>query len=59
MEEVEFKQRAYDGKWEMIQKVMDPENAYYTFTETGGRIRMIPEKWMTVGVYDYLITLED
>ena len=59
MNNVEFKQRAYDGKWERIEKVFDLENTYYITSESGNRVAMIPEKWITTGVYDYLMELED
>jgi hypothetical protein len=59
MNEVEFKQREYDGKWEMIQKVLDHDNTYYITSESGNRVAMVPEKWITTGVYDYLIEMED
>jgi hypothetical protein len=52
--ETQFKQREYDGKWERIVKVPDYENAYVYSTEGGNMIKILPEKWITVGVYDLL-----
>jgi hypothetical protein len=57
--EVDFKQRAYDGKWEMVAKVLDHENKYVYKTESGNTVTLTPEKWITVGVYDYLAEIED
>lgn len=59
MEEVEFKQRAYDGKWEMIKKIIDHDNTVVYETDSGNTITLTSEKWVTVKVYDYLMTLED
>lgn len=56
---IEFKQRAYDGKWEAIAKVMDHENAYTYKTEFGNVVTMTPEKYVCVGVYDYLMEFVD
>ena len=55
----EFKQRAFDGKWERIVKVLDEENAYSCIGENGSRMTYIPDKWITVGVYDYLMEVVD
>jgi hypothetical protein len=52
--ETEFKQRAYDGRWERISKIMDHENSYSYETDSGQKITLIPEKWVTTGVFDYL-----
>lgn len=57
--ETQFKQRAYDGKWERIIKVMDYDNKYTYDTESGSKVSLIPEKWMTVGVYDYMLEFVD
>lgn len=57
--ETQFKQRAYDGKWERIAKIIDYENKYTYSTESGSRVTLIPEKWVTVGVYGYMMELQD
>ena len=57
--ETQFKQRAYDGKWERIAKIMDYENKYTYSTESGQKVSLIPEKWVTVAVYDYMLELQD
>ena len=57
--EVQFKQRAFDGKWERIGKVPDFDNKYSYKTDTGSRVTLVPEKWITLGVYDYLMELVD
>ena len=57
--ETAFKQRAFDGKWERIVKIMDPDNAYSFVNENGNRTTLIPERWVTVGVYDYLMEIVD
>jgi hypothetical protein len=55
--ETAFKQRAFDGKWERIVKIMDLDNSYSFVNENGNRTTLIPEKWVTVGVYDYLMEI--
>ena len=57
--ETQLKQRAYDGKWERIVKVLDEDNMYSYTNEYGSRVTMIPERWITVGVYDYLLEIHD
>ncbi len=57
--EEDFKQRAYDGKWERIGKIADLENSYSFVNENGNRTTLIPEKWITLGVYDYLMEITD
>ena len=52
-----FKQRAYDGKWIALSKVLDPENAYVYFNDLKQKISLIPEKWIITGVYDYEIEI--
>lgn len=57
--ETSFKQRAFDGKWERIVKIMDLDNSYSFVNENGNRTTLIPEKWVTVGVYDYMMEIAD
>ena len=57
--ETAFKQRAFDGKWERIVKIMDLDNSYSFVSENGSRNTLIPEKWVTVGVYDYLMEISN
>lgn len=57
--ETQFKQRAYDGKWERIAKVIDYDQKYTYMTDSGQKISLIPEKWITIGVYDYMLELQD
>jgi len=57
--ETAFKQRAFDDKWERIVKIMDLDNSYSFMGENGSRMTHIPEKWVTVGVYDYLMEIID
>ena len=56
--ETQFKQRAYDNKWEKIARVMDYDNKYVYKSESGQRMTYVPTKWMTVGVFDYVGELE-
>lgn len=53
--ETQLIQRAFDGRWEKIVKIMDKENAYTYQNESGSKVTLIPEKWMTVGVYDFIM----
>lgn len=48
--EIDKKQRAYDGKWEVIAKILDRENEYVYASESGQRISYIPERWITIDV---------
>jgi hypothetical protein len=58
--ETQFKQREFDGKWERIVKIVDYEGMYTYEIESGlRRVTLIPEKWVTVGVYDYVMELVD
>lgn len=57
--ETEFKQRAFDGKWERLGKIVDYDNKYSYMTESGSRVSLIPTKWVTLGVYDYIMEFED
>jgi hypothetical protein len=52
--ETQFKQRTLDGKWERIVKTLDYDNKYTFTNEAGNKVSYIPEKWVTVGVYDLL-----
>lgn len=56
--EEQFKQRAFDGKWERVVRIMDHANKYSFTNEAGNKVSYIPEKWVTVGVYDYMMELE-
>jgi hypothetical protein len=56
--ETQWKQREYDGKWEKLAKIMDYDNKYVYKTESGSRITYTPEKWTTVGVFDYVGEIE-
>lgn len=54
----EFRQRKYDGKWELNGLFKDHRNAYtYNESSAGGKITLTPELWVTMRVYDYLIDL--
>jgi hypothetical protein len=57
--ETQFKQRAFDGKWERIAKIVDYDNQYSYETESSSRVTFIPEKWVTIGVYDYMLEIVD
>lgn len=57
--ETQFRQRAYDGMWEKVVKIMDHENTYSYTTESGYRVTLIPEKWITAGVFDLNVEIID
>lgn len=50
--ELDKHKRAYDGKWEVLAKVLDHDNAYRYTTESGQIITYTPEKWITIDVRD-------
>lgn len=57
--ETQFRQRAYDGKWERLGKIIDYDNKYTYETSSGSSVALIPEKWVTLGVYDYILEIEE
>jgi hypothetical protein len=57
--ETDLKQRAYDGKWELIGKIKDVDNSYSYKTDGGTTVTLTSEKWVTIGVYDYLLNIEE
>ena len=56
--ETQLHQRSFDGRWEKIARIMDHENAYTYRNETGTSVTLIPEKWITIGVYDFIMETE-
>ena len=56
--EIQWKQRAYDNKWEKIARIMDYDNKYAYKSESGQKMSYIPTKWTTIGVFDYVGELE-
>lgn len=57
--EYDFKQRDYDGKWERLGRIKDTQNEYSYLTPSGQKVTLTPEKWITIGVYDYLVDIID
>lgn len=57
--ETQIVQRDWDKRWEKIVKIMDNENAYTYRNENGVSVSLIPEKWVTVAVFDYLMEIVD
>jgi hypothetical protein len=55
----EIKQRAFDGKWELLWEIKDEENSYSFIDESGQNIQLIPTKWVVGSVYDYLLEVEN
>ena len=53
--ETQLIQRAHDGCWEKVVKIMDKENAYTYQNESGAKVTLIPEKWVTVAVYPFIM----
>lgn len=53
----EIRQRAFDGKWERLGLVPDYDNIYTYSTESGAKVNLIPEKWITLKVYDYMMEI--
>lgn len=56
--ETDFAQRAYDGKWEKLARIMDYDNKYVYKSESGQKMTYVPTRWVTVGVFDYMGELE-
>ncbi len=55
----EFKQRAFDGKWQRWVKIPDEDNAYSCVNEAGNRYTTMPEMWVVTDVYDYMMEIVD
>lgn len=53
--ETQLVQRAYDGKWEKIARIPDYENSYTYVNESGVKTTSVPDKWITVKVYDFIM----
>lgn len=53
--ETQLVQRDYDKRWERIVKIMDKENSYTYNNEFGTPVTLIPEKWITTHVYDWIM----
>lgn len=53
--DTELVQRSHDGRWELIGKFMDEENSYKYENEQGIKVTLVPEKWITLKVYDWLM----
>lgn len=51
----ELVQREFDKRWEKIALIRDHENSYSFTNEQGIRTTLIPEKWITVEVFDFLM----
>jgi hypothetical protein len=56
--ETQLTQRSYDGRWEKIARIVDRENAYTYKNETGATVTLIPEKWVTLAVYDFIMEIQ-
>lgn len=56
--ETQIVQRSFDGRWEKIVRIVDRENAYTYKNETGTSVTLIPERWITVQVYDFIMEIE-
>lgn len=52
--EYDFHQRAFDGKWERLAKIVDTSKRYSFKDQDGRHVSLVPTKWITVGVYDLL-----
>lgn len=48
-------QRAYDGRWEKIAKILDHENSYSYREDTGKTTYSVPSKWITITVFDFIM----
>lgn len=53
--ETQIVQRDWDKRWEKIVKFLDYENSYTYTNEMGVVATLIPEKWLCVAVFDYLM----
>lgn len=56
--ETQLVQRAHDGYWEKVVKIMDHDNAYTYQNESGVGVSLIPEKWQVIAVYPFIMVEE-
>lgn len=54
--ETELRQRSGDGKWQLLGRIMDHDNAYKYKSDSGQVITLTPDRWITLRVYDYILT---
>ena len=57
--ETQIVQRDWDKRWEKIVKIVDHENTYTYFNESGVSVSLIPERWVVTEVYDFIMELEE
>jgi hypothetical protein len=55
--ETDLKQRAFDGRWMLMGKVVDEDQAY-TYTNEAGTFTINNTKWIILNVYDYLMDFQ-
>lgn len=53
--ETQLVQRSFDGYWERIGRILDEENAYTYTSETGQKMTYVPERWVTLAVYPFIM----
>lgn len=53
--ETQIVQREFDQRWEKLARVLDRENTYHYVNENGIRSTLIPEKWITLEVFDFIM----
>ena len=56
--ETQLVQRAYDGYYEKIVKVMDHDNSYSFKNEAGVQTTLTPTKWVTTAVFPWIMVEE-
>lgn len=57
--DAEFRQRSYDGRWELVAMYLDLDQSYAYINESGVKVVDIPKKWITVRVYDWIGEIVD
>lgn len=57
--DTEVRKRPYDGKWQLNGKIDDHENSYTFQDEKKRKVTLVPTKWITLNVFDYLVDAED
>lgn len=55
----DYKTRDYDKKFVVLGKILDHDNKYRYTNEKGHPATYVPVKWITLGVYDLEMTLEN
>lgn len=58
MDNIEFRQREFDGKWMKMVRHKDFHNRYSYKNDKGYQVNIIPDIWVIEGIYDLYMEIE-